>query len=270
MMGKGKIIGQGRTSEVFVWDDENILKLYRKGMPQEAIINEFNISNCVYEKGLLTPFAKEIVDIEERKGIVFERVRGVTMMQYFLSKPWHISREAQRLAELHYEMHKIKVSEIPKQKPKLIQSIKATEKLTENKKQVIIDYMDSLIEDNSLCHGDFHPDNILISENKYIVIDWMTGTRGSAVADIARTYVLLKMGALPLGTSKLKKNIIEFVRRKFYSEYIKQYLKKSSILMEDIEKWVLPIAAARLVEWLPEYEKVELLKIIDEKISILR
>lgn len=232
-MGKGKLIGQGRTSEVFVWDDENILKLYRK-------------------------------------GIVFQRVRGITMMQYFLSKPWHISREAQRLAELHCEMHKVKVSGIPKQKPKLIQSIKATEKLTEDKKQVIIGYMDSLNEDNSLCHGDFHPDNILISEDKYIIIDWMTGTMGCAVADVARTYILLKIGALPPGSSIFKKNIIEFVRRKFYLEYIKHYLKKSSILMEDVEKWILPLAAARLMEWLPEYEKVELLKIIDEKINIVR
>ena len=268
-MEKGKLIGQGRTSEVFEWDKENILKLYKKGMPPEAVNNEFNISNCVYKKGILTPCAKEIIDLEERKGIVFQRIHGVSMMQFFVSKPLYIAKEAHRLAELHYEMHKIKVVGIPKQKQSIIEGINATERLTEDKKSFIINYMESLKEESFLCHGDFHPDNVLISGDKHIIIDWMTGTVGNSVSDVARTYLLLTTGALPPGTSILKKNIIGLGRHRFYSEYIKWYLKRSDILMEDVEKWILPVAAARLREWLPEDEKIRLMKIIDEKIRLL-
>jgi hypothetical protein len=270
MMEKGRLIGQGRTSEVYDWDDENIVKLYRKGMPFADVLNEFNISNCVYGNGLLTPFAKEIVEVEERKGIVFERIRGITMMHYFISKPWYLAREAHRLADLHYDMHKVKVSGLMKQKQKLLHNINATKKLSEAKKNIIIDYLNGLDEENSLCHGDFHPDNILILKDKYVIIDWMTGSMGNAASDVARTCILLTTGALPPGNSILKKNVIEFVRNKFYSEYIKQYLKISGILMEDIEKWILPVAAARLWEGLSENEAMKLLKIIDERIGMIR
>ena len=45
------------------------------------------------------------------------------------------------------------------------------------------------------------------------------------------------------------------------------YLKISNISIDDIEKCILPVAAARLVEWLPETEKRQLLKIVDDKLS---
>ena len=135
--------------------------------------------------------------------------------------------------------------------------------LTEDKKKIIIEYLELLESGNSLCHGDFHPDNILISKDKEIIIDWMTGAMGNPASDVASTCILLSIGSLPEDIPFIMKSIINFARSKFYSEYIKQYLKISSTKMEEIEKWILPVAAARINESLPQSEKDELLKMVD-------
>ena len=91
---------------------------------------------------------------------------------------------------------------------------------------------------------------------------------GNSVSDVARTCLLLSMGTLPENISFIMKRIINFARSKFYSEYIKQYLKISGTKMEEVEKWMLPVAAARINEGIPE-EKDQLLKIVDEQLEAL-
>jgi uncharacterized protein (TIGR02172 family) len=265
-MEKGKLIGQGNTAEVFTWGENHIIKLYRKDVPDTGIENEFKISNIVFKKKIPTPYAKEIVEVEGRRGIVYEFVNGVTMMRYIAVKPWCIRREARRLANLHYMVHSSEALVIVDQKVRLKKRINYTELLSEDKKVIIIKYLESLDKGNSLCHGDFHPDNILISGDKAVIIDWMDGLVGNPLADVARTCLLLSMASLPENMSFIIKRIIKLARSRFYSEYIKQYLKISNANMEDVEKWFLPVAAARLVEWLPQSEKNELLRIIDEKL----
>ena len=49
--------------------------------------------------------------------------------------------------------------------------------------------LESMPKGNSLCHGDFNPSNIIISEdNKPYIIDWSHATQGNPCADAASTY----------------------------------------------------------------------------------
>ncbi|MFD1910018.1 phosphotransferase family protein [Paenibacillus rhizoplanae] len=52
-----------------------------------------------------------------------------------------------------------------------------------------------LPDGEKLCHGDFHPDNILM-DDKLWVIDWMTGVRGNPAADVARSVIMFSIGGL--------------------------------------------------------------------------
>ena len=63
---------------------------------------------------------------------------------------------------------------------------------------------------------------------------------------------------------------INFIRNKFYLEYIKHYIKLTGIKIERIEQWELPVAAARLIEWLPKDEKVSLLNFINKKMEEIK
>ncbi|WP_308530680.1 aminoglycoside phosphotransferase family protein [uncultured Paenibacillus sp.] len=63
-------------------------------------------------------------------------------------------------------------------------------------KQEIMDYLKSLPDGTRLCHGDFHPENVMIGERNW-VIDWMTGMIGNPAGDVARTLLLFRFGTLP-------------------------------------------------------------------------
>ncbi len=257
-----KLIAQGRTAEIYEWNEGKILKLYRKGMSEGAVENEYNISKTVQKFGLSVPAVFEKVYIEDRYGIVYEKISGETMMKLLVSLPRNAAKEAHRLAELHYSMHKCQADGMPSQKNILRESIRRVDLLSGSNRERIIRYLDELPEESILCHGDFHPDNIIVSENKAAIIDWMTATMGTPAADVARTSLMLRVGSLPPGTPILVRVVVGLIRSKLNKEYIKHYLSISGMSMEEIDAWEMPIAAARLLEWLPKKEKTVLLDIV--------
>jgi uncharacterized protein (TIGR02172 family) len=268
-MEKGKLIGQGRTSEVFEWGQDRILKLFRTGLPKIAIENEYEVSINIYKQLNLTPKVYELIEIDNRSGIIYERINGITMMKVIASKPWKVKKEAQRLAELHKSIQQKVDFKLFKYKTRLKDNIFSTDLLQDDIKNKLYEYIDTLEDDNILCHGDFHPDNVLITKNGEVIIDWMTATQGNPLTDIARTSIMFKFGVAPDKTY-LEKQIINFIRNRFYLEYIKHYIKLTGVKIEQVEQWELPVAAARLTEWLPKDEKDALLNFINIKMENIK
>jgi hypothetical protein len=50
-------------------------------------------------------------------------------------------------------------------------------------------------EGGSLIHFDLHPDNVLVSQQGPVVIDWTNARGGSAAADVAMTWLILETSA---------------------------------------------------------------------------
>ena len=160
-MQKGKLIGQGRTAEIYEWGKNQVLKLYRNGFPKVAIDNEYRIGLELWKRGLLVPKVASFVEIDQRFGIVYERINGRTMMAHLSSKPWKIVDEAKKLAELHRAIQITVSAEMPSQKARLKQCITDSELLSDNIKIRLLENIGNLPDSNTLCHGDFHPDNII-------------------------------------------------------------------------------------------------------------
>ncbi|MFD1910017.1 hypothetical protein ACFSQ7_47825 [Paenibacillus rhizoplanae] len=51
------------------------------------------------------------------------------------------------------------------------------------------------------------------------------------------------------------KGFLGFARKRLTAQYVRRYLKLSGMTLADINPWILPVAAARLVEGLPVPEK---------------
>ncbi len=263
---KGELIGQGRTAEIFQWGEGKILKLFRKDMPQKLANYEYEKSLIINNKIENTPKVYELMDEDGRNGIVYEQINGKTMMQILASKPLEVKKQAKIMAELHKSIQIEVDFKLPQYKENLKYNISRTTLLSEKIKTNLYLYIEELPDDNILCHGDFHPDNVIITEDNPIIIDWMTASKGSATADIARTSIILKYSDIPI-KSYFKKKVITFIRKKFLSEYMKHYIRISGENIKQIEKWELPIAAARLSENPPEVEAEALLNFINIKIK---
>ena len=101
---KGKLIGQGNTAEIFEWGNQHVIKLYRKGLPEDFCINEFEITKYAHEYLRIAPKPIELVHIDDRIGAVYERLCGKTMLKLLLSQPWRLRKYSTMLARCHVEI----------------------------------------------------------------------------------------------------------------------------------------------------------------------
>lgn len=267
MTKKPEIIASGRTAEILSYGEGKVLKLFRPGLPEQLSSDEYNISSAVFNSGLSCPRPLGIIDYEERKGIIYSQIDGITMLKMIGKKIWTTKKQAERMASLHRDIHSKSVSNIPKQKEILLERIQQAPLLTAEEKRIIIENLMALKEDAKLCHGDFHPDNIMLGEKEEWVIDWMTGMEGNPAGDVARTMLMLKLGNTPEGTPKFISVFISFIRNKLLVTYTKEYLNNSEITMQEINQWMVPVAAARLTEWLPDQEKQALAHFIRSNLA---
>lgn len=264
----GKRIGEGRTAEVWEYGNGAILKLYRDNIPGYHVEHEYKISTFVYEHNVQTPQPKELITAEGRKGIVFQQIQGRSMLRLISEKPWKLGGYVRQMAALHYELHKLEGSDgFGRQKEALRSSIIAAPMLTLEEKTAVLGELEKLPEGDRLLHGDFHPDNVLVGEKVWI-IDWMTGMSGNPAGDAARSVAMLSMGALPPGASLLTKLVTAFIRRRLTKGYVREYLRLSGCSYAEINAWVLPVAAARLVEGIPSAEKEQLVREIRRRLRL--
>jgi uncharacterized protein (TIGR02172 family) len=249
-----KMIGQGNTAEIYKLDNNKILKLFRNGLHKSVVEKEYQngltiqkILNCV-------PKVYEIVEINGRHGIVYEEIKGTDLLKIMLTSIWKINDYARKLAHYHLDIQKPVSDSLHSVKEKLEDDLNSVTVLSEEYKEIIQKYLKQLPDGNVLCHFDFHPGNIMISDNKAFFLDWMTACRGEACADVARTCIMLKYGEVAHAPWIMRK-LISVFQHHIYKIYINEYLMISKRSIEEINRWELPVAAARLREWISENEK---------------
>ncbi len=112
-----------------------------------------------------TPAVGDLVQVEGRNGLVYERVEGVSMLEMFQQKPWRVIQLGGLLAELHAQMHEcVFEADVPHQRKKLeFKDTKCADALPTPLKTALTALLLSLPDGDRVCHGDFHPANVLIT-----------------------------------------------------------------------------------------------------------
>jgi Ser/Thr protein kinase RdoA (MazF antagonist) len=258
-------IAEGRTAEIYAWDDRHILKLYRDWCPRDWVDYEARIARAVYEAGIPSPEAGEIVELGGRRGLLYERLEGISMLQDMNARPWSLVRHARSLAALHVKIHQTSIPGLPSYKDRLYHDVGKTSHLREDLRRNVLAVLETLPDRPNLCHGDYHPANVLLTRNGPVVIDWMTACSGSRWADVARTSLILRIGARAAG--KLVSPLIRMAIRLYHRAYLNRYRALTSDGGEELDRWTPVIAAARLIEDIvPEREA--LIKIVEEGLKV--
>ena len=81
-------IAYGRTAEIYAWQDGQVLKLFYDWFGLEDIKYEQRIAQAVHTSGLPIPSVGEIIHINERIGLIYQRVEGVSMLEMMSRRPW--------------------------------------------------------------------------------------------------------------------------------------------------------------------------------------
>ena len=250
-----ELLGQGRTAEIYAWGESQVLKLFRSGFPTEWIHREAQATRIAYEAGLSAPAVGETIEMDGRMGIIYERVYGIPMLQAFATRPWTFPSAVRQFAELQAAMHNSPSLELASQREWLESAVQRAPLLAADVKDRVLQALDRLPDGDAVCHGDYHPDNILMSPQGPVVIDWMNATRGNPLADVARTSLMCRVGASPPGASSLVRLATRLGQGAFHRLYLREYSARRPFDHEQLETWIPVVAATRLAEHIPEEER---------------
>lgn len=261
-----RMITQGNTAEIFYYGENQILKLFRPNMPREAVFAEYEKVGIIQSVLQSVPRAYEVVLYKNRYGIIYEKIVGSDMIKVMLSKPFMLKSYARKLAHFHTAFLSSSINVGISVKQKLNNEVDLVDDLSDVDKKIVKDYLYNLPDGNKLCHFDFHPGNVMMANDKPIIIDWMTACTGNPNADVARTCLLLQYGELPYANF-FTRNLARILEKYIGKIYYKEYKKITGASSHDIDQWILPVAAARLMEWIPDSEKRNLLKVINDRLQ---
>ncbi|MCG7346006.1 phosphotransferase [Sporosarcina sp. ACRSL] len=274
-MKLGRKLGEGGNSEVFEWGDK-VIKLAKPNTDLTDLQREFHNTLTVWRMGVPVPQPFEMLEVKHRPGIVFERVDGESITERLFNaatssaQPEFDWNGVRMTARLLSELHQLSTDDIRPQRDFLKRQIRSVVHLQEDEKEDIIRLLDQLPEKNQICHGDPNPNNIMISNGDPIVIDWNDATCGNPESDVAEYIVIIKFAILPPETPQVIVKAFDSMRAKIIEVFMEEYTLFTGTTYEEIEPWIVPIAARKLTaDAISDEEKQLLVKEIRKRLELL-
>jgi hypothetical protein len=246
----GKPLASGRTAEVYDWKPGWVLKLFFAWCEPGIADFERRIASAVCATGLPIPTVGEIIHVNGRMGLLYENCNALSMDADIKEHFFHGPKHARKMAELHAEMHaKPMNADISALRQRLEYKIRDAKPLPENIRTAALKALEIMPNGNRLCHGDFHPGNILLSQPNPVIIDWIDSSIGSPLADVARTSIML-LGAAATESSMFLRKGIQIL----HTIYLRRYFHLRPGGYEEYRRWLPIVAAGRLNEGIPRQE----------------
>ncbi|MBI3958763.1 MAG: phosphotransferase [Chloroflexi bacterium] len=250
-----KPIAVGATAEIYAWENGQILKLFRPRFSAQTVEREARIARLIHGSGAPVPAVGEVVEIDGRVGLLYERIAGVSMLAALAAQPWRLASFARQLAELQAGLHANAAPDgLPIQRERMGDKIRGAQVAPVELRQRALALLDNLPAGRQLCHGDFHPDNVLLTERGPVIIDWIDATAGYPLADVARSSVLIYFSQPAEGVEFDWK--VRLLRYWFHKIYLAHYRRLHPFAEDEFARWRLVNAAARLSENVPEEESL--------------
>ena len=260
-------IGEGREAEIFAWDDGTVLRLLRPGIDPARAQGEAAAMRAAAAGGVDVPRVRGTTTVEGRAGLVMDRVDGPDLITLMGRRPWTIPRAARIVGVAQARMHDVVAPpDLDDLRSHARFKIEATADLPADLAEFALATLDSLPDGDRLCHGDVHPGNVLLGSQGPAVIDWTNATRGDVAGDLARTRLMLQLGAVQEYMPAVIRHLSAFGRRSFFRLYVRAYTRARPIDADLVDRWEIVRAADRLYEGI-EAERPALLALLERRAS---
>ena len=221
-----------RTGKTVYRDGDNCVKVFDKDYSKSDVLNEALNQARVEETGLNIPKIKEVTMIDGKWAIVSEFIPGKTLARLMEEEPEKKDEYLELFVDIQLSVHAKECPLLTKLKDKMNRKISQTS-LDATARYDLHTRLEGMPKHKKLCHGDFNPSNIIITEDGTpYILDWSHATQGNASADVARTYLLFWLAGDIEGA--------EF--------YLNTFCKKSDTAKQYVQKWMPIVAASQSVK----------------------
>ncbi len=221
-----------RNNKTIYRDGDRCVKVFNEGYSKADVLNEALNQARIEETGLNIPALLEVTMIEGKWAIVSQFIKGKTLSQLMEENEDKKAEYLELLVNLQLEVHQKTSPLLNKLKDKMTRKISQSE-LDATTRYDLHTRLEGMPKHNKVCHGDFNPSNIIITEEgTAYILDWSHATQGNASADVARTYLLFWLNGDIEGAKM----------------YLDLFCKKSNTAKQYVEKWMPIVAASQSVK----------------------
>lgn len=244
-----KCIYKGSQKSVYL-DGDKVSKVFALSYNKSDVLYEALNTARVEDTGLDIPKLLSVSVDDGQWVITSEYAKGSTLEELLKAHPENTDSYIEAMVDFQISFNKRNNPLLLSLKDKLNRQIKELN-VDDHIKYELESRLEELPTHNKLCHGDYCPENIIVTTDKnnkitgITAVDWVHATKGNASADVANTYLTLKLSD-----------------EKLADKYIKLFCEKTSTDMKYVNKWMPIVAAARLTRKKPD-EKAMLESMID-------
>ena len=244
------LLAEGGQARVYHYGDDRVLRVMRNAADAVMLKNEIAVIGELRRAGVAVPEVYGYMEIEGKPAAVSEKIKGRSLMEYL--HPLGIVGMGRRLGEMHLRLAKA-AADVPLQggKNRSRYMIGQSEVLDDTRKKFVYSLIDALPEGSDLCHGDFHPGNILREGERDYIIDWVGVHRGDILSDAANTYLLMTTIPRAPGVSPMQYRAMRLMGPLLVRGYMGAIRRGYPFDRGVFSRWVVVKAAERTVHGLP-------------------
>ena len=221
-----------RNNKTIYRDGDDCVKVFGDDFAKDDVLAEALNQARVEHTGLNIPKIKAVTMIDGKWAIVSEYIKGKTLDRLMAENPDKKHEYMEMFVDLQIKVQSCTCPLLPKLKDKMSRKISQAD-LDATTRYDLHTRLEGMPKHNKLCHGDFNPGKIIITDDGTpYILDWSHATQGNASADVARTYLLFWLNGDIDGAE----------------EYLDLFCAKSGTDKQYVQKWMPIVAASQSVK----------------------
>ena len=202
------LIGRGRAADVFDIGDGRVLRRYRTPHPGIAAREAIAMQH-------LRAHGAPVPEVFSAEGdeMVMQRLEGRTMLDAIKAKPWTARAMGRQLAEVQHRIHSVPAGALA---------------------------LPRFSEGDAILHFDLHPDNVMLTPDGPMVIDWSNVMIGDPVADVMFSWMVMVTSS-PDDVPMLLRPALRLIRRNLTDGFI-----GDTVIDDRARHWIAVVCERRL------------------------
>ena len=186
-----EFIAKGSNGAVYRYDEETIVKVYFNQDALPEIKHEQDNARKAFVLGMNTAIPYDIVRIGEGYGTVAEMLTAKSLSKMIIDDPEHLEEPVKYYVDTLKSIHAIhpEAGTFGSAKAQVVDWANfLKDHLPADQADKLCALVDALPETNTLLHGDYHTNNVMLQNGETLIIDMDTLAMGHPIIELASMF----------------------------------------------------------------------------------
>lgn len=245
-------IGRGANGIVYRIDKDTVVKVYQSADCLPDVQRERELARKAFVLGIPTAIPYDVVRVGERYGSVFELLNSRSFSKLIAADPSGMDTYVELYVDLMKKMHAthVKPGDMPPMKDVALDWARfLRDYLPADQAQKLVALVEAVPERDTMLHGDYHTNNIVMQNNEVLIIDMDTLCVGHPVFELASMYLgFVAFGELDHSVTENFLKLPYETAGRFWKKALARYLDtQDPERVREVERKAMVIGYARLM-----------------------